>query len=154
MREDRGSRPVAGCFIGEAVGAAQDHFVMIPFEREIDAVFRGRWPMPLKMVVGAIAGALIVLGHLAFSPPDIGARAQFGFISCGAGAGADIVPFLSFRDAVQRRIDRGDPVHRLLHLYLCNGTWSILLGMLTVILLTLVMTIVAASLNLRPVGGP
>lgn len=128
---------------------------MIPFGREIDAVFRGRWPLPPKMVVGAVAGALIVLGHVAKVPPDpvLGPRAGFIAVAIGAGVGAIAVPFLTMRDAVQRRIDRGAPVQRLLRLYLCNGTWSILLGMLTVIVLTLVVTIVVAGAGIRPVAG-
>lgn len=100
----------------------------------------------MKLFGGGLLGGFLTGIHLIISRPTGGAgfsgAVEALLVASGIGAGTLAVLLLSLRDAVVRRIDRGERVNLLLRAYFGRGNGCLMLALwfVTVFVVTLVKT--------------
>lgn len=113
----------------------------IPFSKQINSTFESDRRLSLKLAAGALFG--FVLGvllslqwardHFNNTPPVVYAAIVGGCIALSVS----LVTILSLKDAVRKRIARGQPPNLLLRLLLSRGFVAVLLAFIVTLVLTI-----------------
>ena len=127
--------------------------IKVPFHREIEELFASDKSAVLKLIAGAFVGGFGALGPMLKAPGrggvELSTSGKATFIGIAAAIGAVVVLLLMLRDVVVSRVQRGHRVNPLLRAYFGQGNGRLMLGLwfVTVIVVTFVVTILAASLG-------
>jgi hypothetical protein len=115
----------------------------IPFQSELDDLFRSSRGIWLKIAGGAVAGAAVTTAALLKGRQGAqGSKlsiAELVLFAAGAGViGAIMAIALSLKDVVERRIEQGKPVNLLLKLYFAFRWVSIAVWFVTIMVLVFI----------------
>ena len=125
----------------------------LPFHRELDDTFRGDHSLPAKMLGGALVASFVTVTAIIRGERQGTLHSSLttkGYVWLGVGAGVlgmGFVLILSFKDAVVRRLERGEPVAPLLRLYFGKGARSYLAWFVTILLGTFFGTILLLAIR-------
>jgi hypothetical protein len=123
----------------------------LPFQSELDDLFRSSRGIWLKVAGGAVAGAAVTAAVLLKKRRGAQEFDQFDItekilVVVGAGViGAILAIVLSMKDVVERRIEQGKPVNFLLKLYFAFRWVSIVVWFITIMVLVFALTLILLS---------
>lgn len=125
----------------------------VPFQRELEDLFRSDKTVILKLLGGAAVGVffslrIVLKDSRGGGGPTMSTTMKGVVLTGGAIAGALAVLVLLLRDVVGRRVDQGKPVNPILKAYFGkgNGCLMIALWSVTVIFLAFVVTMLTLGL--------
>jgi hypothetical protein len=113
-----------------------------PFHKELDQAVRNEHSLLLRIAAGMAAGA--VAGVLGFRHVDEKFIATWyvAAVSITSIVGGIVAIVLSMKDAVVRRLERGDYVHPLLRLYFAMRFASLFVWFFSLLMLGMGLTII------------
>lgn len=111
----------------------------LPFENELNELFRSNrsvwWKMAIAVVVGLVLGAKFCIVQPAFDKEGIPIWVRLIMVACCGTIGPVAVVFLLLKDVVDRRIENFEPVNPLLRIYLSSGVFTVIAWIITSIAL-------------------
>jgi hypothetical protein len=122
-----------------------DHAMGMPFQRQLDQLFRGKRSIWLKVGGGVLVALYLTLQSFWRNAKGADRATAVrvtlvGLVVAGI-AGALIALFLAMKDRMKERLARGERVNLLARAYLGMGIWSLLLWCPTIFFLGILLII-------------